>query len=116
MKREYINFYKGEIDDFFMVRIVNITTQRREKKRDEKLERELAKECFEGREVKFLGENFQIQIFHEEQMLANKMFGIPKMTIYDPRIIPQVDRFAMKYQTQFNRDDFIIELDYSENP
>ena len=116
MKREYINFYKEGSNDFFMVKIVDVTTQRREKKRDERLERELAEQCFEGREVKFLGENFMIQISDKERTLAEKMFGTPKMTVYDSCIIPQVDKFAMRYQTQFNQNDFVIELDYSENP
>ena len=98
-----------------MIRIIDITEKQERQMRRARLEEQLAKECFEGKEVKLLG-SVGININDNLKQLALKMINAPKMEVYDEGVLPQAETFAKKYEEQFNvKGDFIIETDYSKN-
>ena len=113
MKREYINFYKGKIDDSFMVKIIDVTEEKEREKKEEELEVQLARECFIGREVKYY-EEFSISIFKESRRLAFKMIGQPGMNVYEKNVLLQAREFARRYEKQFSsEEEFVITTNYS---
>lgn len=115
MKREYINFYKRERDNFFMVRIVDITEEKERKKEQAKLEREIIEECFVGRRIIFV-ERFSASIFEEGRKLALKYFGQGDMLVYDEDVLEEAKEFARRYEEQFSpEEDFVITTDYCKN-
>jgi len=97
-----------------MVKIIDITEEKEREMKQEKLEEQLAKECFEGKRVKLnvLG---GIGIYYKGKNLAYKYQG-PKMEVYVRSVLPQAETFAQKYEEQFHcQNDFIINTDYSKN-
>lgn len=95
-----------------MVEVVDVTRERELAKNRGLLEKELATKCFPKKEI-ILNDTI-LYIRARGGMLAEKMIGTIKMTVYDESILPQTEKFAEKYEYTFNVSDFIIQTDYSQ--
>ncbi|MDO8517113.1 MAG: hypothetical protein Q7S33_03215 [Nanoarchaeota archaeon] len=97
-----------------MVKIIDITPDRKKETEQGELELTLAKQCFSGKEIKPSITLPLIRISYCEKEMASKMIGTTKITIYDKSILSQAEEFGRRYEDQFHIPSFTIETDYSE--
>lgn len=96
-----------------MVKIVDLTEEKEREMKQAKLEEQLAKECFVGKEVCSKG---ALAVFQGSEIIAFMDRIFPRMKVYDQNILSQAETFAKKYEEKFGLDgDFVIETDYSKS-
>lgn len=94
-----------------MVKITYLTKATEEEKKQEKLEEQLARECFVGKKVN-LNSFGGISIYDKGKNLAYKYPGL-EMDVYDENVLFQAETFAERYEKQFNcQREFVINTNY----
>jgi hypothetical protein len=97
-----------------MVKIRDVTSEKRGEKERARLEIKLAKECFPQQRVK-LGTSNDILIYNwSNKTVVQKNVHHCVIYLYDLDVLPQAENFAHKYEEMFGVSNFVIETDYSK--